>query len=122
MIQNRHLAQTIGSAGWGKLNRQLIYKGKWCGCHIEYVPMFFPSTKLCHTCHVKNPNLTLAGREWQCPQCGAIHDRDINAALDRVSSGDYGTCIECEEAIDWARLRVMPEAATCAACAVVLAR
>jgi putative transposase len=91
MMQNRHLAQAIGSAGWGELKQQLVYKGKWYGCQIEYVPMFFPSTKLCHTCQEKNPNLTLADREWQCPHCGAIHDRDINAALNIRDYDSYPT-------------------------------
>jgi putative transposase len=81
MMQNRRLAQSIGSAGWGELKRQLTYKGKWYGCHIEEVPMFYPSTKLCHHCQHKNDNLTLSDREWQCHECGSVHDRDLNAAL-----------------------------------------
>ncbi|MDR2624022.1 MAG: transposase, partial [Methanobrevibacter sp.] len=41
----------------------------------------FPSSKLCNSCNYKNENLTLAIREWTCPKCGTIHDRDINAAI-----------------------------------------
>ena len=81
MMQNRRLAQSIGSVGWGELKRQLTCKGEWYGCHIEEVPMFYPSTKLCHTCQHKNDDLTLSDREWRCSECGTCHDRDINAAL-----------------------------------------
>jgi DnaK suppressor protein len=38
------------------------------------------------------------------------------AALDRLRDGEYGTCVECGEAIAPARLRVMPEVATCVRC------
>lgn len=40
----------------------------------------------------------------------------LSSALDRVESGDYGTCAECGEAIAPARLRVMPEVETCVRC------
>jgi putative transposase len=54
MMQNRRLAQSIGSVGWGELQRQLKYKGEWYSCHIEEVPMFYPGAKLCHVCQHKN--------------------------------------------------------------------
>ena len=38
------------------------------------------------------------------------------AALDRVRDGEYGICVECGEPIAPARLRVMPEVATCVRC------
>ena len=37
-------------------------------------------------------------------------------ALERVRSGEYGTCEVCEGAIAPARLRAMPEVTTCVAC------
>jgi DnaK suppressor protein len=40
----------------------------------------------------------------------------LAAALERLNSGDYGTCVECGEAIAPARLRVMPEVQTCVRC------
>ena len=43
--------------------------------------MFYPSSKLCSSCALKNEELTLADRRWLCLGCGASHDRDINAAI-----------------------------------------
>ena len=40
----------------------------------------------------------------------------LSGALDRLEDGDYGTCVECGEAIAPARLRVMPEVETCVRC------
>jgi RNA polymerase-binding transcription factor DksA len=46
----------------------------------------------------------------------------LSAALDRLSEGEYGTCVECGEAIAPARLRVMPEVETCVVCQEKLER
>lgn len=81
MVKNRRLAQSISSVAWSELKRQLEYKGRWYGCEIEYAPPFFPSSQLCHACRHKNSDLSLSDRQWQCPDCGVTHDRDINAAL-----------------------------------------
>ena len=40
----------------------------------------------------------------------------LSSALDRVKTGDYGTCTECGEEIAPARLRVLPEVETCVRC------
>jgi DnaK suppressor protein len=40
----------------------------------------------------------------------------LSAALDRLNDGEYGTCVECDEAISPARLHVMPEVQTCVRC------
>ncbi len=53
-----------------------LKKGKVVG----FVNRFFASTKLCSACGYKNNNLGLSDRNWTCPDCGTIHDRDGNAA------------------------------------------
>jgi DnaK suppressor protein len=40
----------------------------------------------------------------------------LSAALERLTEGAYGTCVECGEAISPARLRVLPEVETCVRC------
>jgi len=40
----------------------------------------------------------------------------LSAALDRLSEGEYGTCVECAEEISPARLHAMPEVQTCVRC------
>jgi RNA polymerase-binding protein DksA len=41
---------------------------------------------------------------------------EIDAALARVDTGDYGLCIECDEPIDLRRLQAYPAALRCARC------
>ena len=41
---------------------------------------------------------------------------DVAAAIGRLDNGSYGYCAACEEPIDPARLRALPEAAECVEC------
>ena len=79
MVKNHCLARAISDAGWGELNRQLAYKARWYGRHHEQVAAPYTSQD-CHACGYRNKALTLAVREWACPECGSVHDRDVNAA------------------------------------------
>lgn len=81
MLRNHKLAQAIQSAGWGMFVGMCKYKAEWNGKNILQIPTFQPSTKICSTCGHTNHTLTLADREWVCANCNAIHDRDINAAI-----------------------------------------
>lgn len=80
MIRNRHLSRAIGDIGWGEFRRQLTYKAALQGVSIEVVDRFFPSSKLCSRCGAIQEEMPLSVREWTCP-CGAVHDRDVNAAV-----------------------------------------
>lgn len=81
MMQNKHLAKSIGDAGWAQFVNFVTYKAAWAGTTIEHVERFFPSSKLCSDCGHKNTKLKLSDREWVCTNCGVVHDRDTNAAI-----------------------------------------
>ena len=51
------------------------------GIEIIYADKWYASSKTCSKCGYINSELTLATREWTCPQCGEHHDRDVNAAI-----------------------------------------
>ena len=68
--------------------RQLEYKAEWYGKIISKIDRFYPSTQLCSECGFKNPALKDTNiREYDCPECGTRHDRDINAAINILREG-----------------------------------
>jgi len=62
------------------LQEYIIYKAAWSGVRVEFVSAALTS-RSCSKCHHINRNLKLKEREWRCPNCGAILDRDLNAAI-----------------------------------------
>lgn len=86
LVKNRKLARSISDAGWGELVRQLTYKAQWYGRELIKIDRWFPSSKRCGSCGYIVDKLPLSVREWTC-QCGAIHDRDINAAQNILAAG-----------------------------------
>jgi putative transposase len=87
MVKNRSLARSISDAGWGELVRQLEYKCQWYGRELVKINRFFPSSKKCGKCDFVIDKLPLSIREWECPNCGTVHDRDINAAHNILAAG-----------------------------------
>jgi putative transposase len=81
MVKNHCLAGSISDASWGVFFAMLEYKAKWNGVNILRIGRFEPSSKTCSECGYINKELTLKNREWSCPECGSVLDRDINASI-----------------------------------------
>lgn len=88
MVKNHHLAKLISDASWYELTRQLEYKARWNGREYIKIDTFYASIQLCSACGYKNiATKDLSVREWICPVCGAMHDRDVNAAKNILAEG-----------------------------------
>ena len=87
MVKNHNLANSISDASWGELIRQLAYKCEWYGRELIKIDRWFPSSKRCGNCGHIIDKLPLNAREWECPKCGANHDRDLNAAKNILAAG-----------------------------------
>jgi putative transposase len=81
MQKNHCLAQAISDSAWSSFVTKLEYKADWVGKTILRIGRFEPSSKLCNVCGYHNSDLTLKDREWTCPDCKTVLDRDINAAI-----------------------------------------
>ena len=87
MMQNHKLAKSIQDVSFCELKRILQYKASWEDKQVIFIDRFYPSSKLCSDCGYKNSELQLSDREWVCPECGVVHDRDINAAVNILNEG-----------------------------------
>ena len=87
MIKHPTLAKHIADASWGEFTRQLAYKAHWAGRTYVEIDRFFPSSKRCNGCGFVKANMPLDVRSWECPECGATHDRDVNAARNILAAG-----------------------------------
>ena len=87
MLRNHKLAESIQEMNFGEFKRILEYKANWYNRKIVYVDRFYPSSKTCHNCGYINKQLKLNDRQWVCPQCGAVIERDYNAALNILDEG-----------------------------------
>lgn len=81
MMKNRHLSKAIGQQGFAEFRRQIAYKSDWNGIETVYADRFYPSSKTCSVCGYIKPDLKLSDRTYVCSACGAVLDRDFNAAV-----------------------------------------
>ena len=80
MSRTLRLGKSVMDMGFGDFRRRLSDKCGEYGSALLYADRWFASSKTCHECGAVNKGLTLSDREWTCPHCGAVLDRDRNAA------------------------------------------
>ncbi|MFE1755890.1 RNA-guided endonuclease InsQ/TnpB family protein [Streptomyces anandii] len=86
LLKNGRLARAISDASWTQLRSMLEYKCAWYGRELVVIDRWFPSSRLCGSCGTVGAKLPLNVREWTC-ECGAVHDRDVNAAHNILAAG-----------------------------------
>ena len=91
MERNKKLAKSVTDASFSRFVSMLEYKAEWYGRKVVKIDRFYPSTQLCSGCGYKNESIKgLSGlkcREWTCPECREVHDRDLNAARNILKEG-----------------------------------
>ncbi|MDF2882362.1 MAG: transposase, OrfB family, central region, partial [Clostridiaceae bacterium] len=81
MIKNHKLAKAIADVSWSEFRTMLTYKAKWYGREIIIAPSNYASSQLCSNCgNQSSQTKDLSCRTYECPVCGMIMDRDINAS------------------------------------------
>ena len=88
MQQNHYIAKSLTKNPISEIIRILNYKAIWNNKRLIEVDRYYPSSQLCNVCGYQNRKVKdLSVRSWQCPQCGHIHDRDLNAAINIMLEG-----------------------------------
>ena len=83
---NHHFARAIANASWRQFRTMLEYKCTWYGKRLITVKPNYTS-QICSNCGYHSGKKPLEVREWTCPNCGARHDRDTNAAVNILHRG-----------------------------------
>lgn len=86
MLRNHKLAKSISDVSWSMFVTKLQYKSDWYGKQIVKIDRWYPSSQICSSCGVNSGKKTLDIRYWEC-ECGAKHDRDINASINIKNEG-----------------------------------
>lgn len=87
MAQTLHFGKAVSDNGFGMFRTFLQYKLAEQGKYYIVIDKWYPSTKTCRHCGSKNPDVQLGQMEWVCPHCGAVIDRDLNAAINIRNEG-----------------------------------
>lgn len=87
-LQKNHcLAKSIADASWSEFVRQIEYKAAWYGRTFVKINRYYPSSQICHACGHRDGKKALNIREWVCSECGTVHCRDHNAAININTAG-----------------------------------
>ena len=87
-IIKMHFGKSIHDNGFGMLRNMLTYKLHDIGKEIVKIPKFYPSSQICHVCGRRTDTTKdLSIREWICPKCNTLHDRDVNVAINILDIG-----------------------------------
>ncbi|MFW6173267.1 MAG: RNA-guided endonuclease InsQ/TnpB family protein [Elusimicrobiota bacterium] len=77
----------VSDLGFSSFLNILEYKCVQNNVKFIKIGRFEATSKICNSCGYKNTDLELSDREWVCPSCGEIHDRDVNAAKNIYAVG-----------------------------------
>jgi putative transposase len=100
-LARTRLAKSVHDAGWAQLLRLIEEKSAQYGRYFARIGRFEPTSQLCSACGVKDGPKPLHVRQWTCPECGSLHDRDVNAAKNILAAGRAERLNDC-------RARVRP--------------
>ncbi len=88
MYQTHSIAKSLTNIPLAEIKRVLEYKCKWQNKKLFTIDRYYPSSQICSGCGYQNKKLKdLSIREWECPKCGRVHDRDVNASINIMFEG-----------------------------------
>jgi putative transposase len=86
-LARTRLAKSVHDAGWAQLLRLIGEKAQQYGRTFHRIGRYTPTSQICSVCGAKDGPKPLQVRSWRCKVCGAVHDRDVNAARNILAAG-----------------------------------
>jgi putative transposase len=86
-LARTRLAKSVYDAGWSAFTGMLEYKARLYGREFHKIGRFEPTSQVCSACGARDGPKPLSVREWECKECGTVHDRDVNAARNILAAG-----------------------------------
>ncbi len=87
MVKNRKLSRSISDLGWRTFRTLLEGKAEKYGRDFRVISRWEATSQTCSCCGFRGGKLDLSIREWECLNCGSLHDRDVNAAINILVAG-----------------------------------
>ncbi len=105
-LARTRLAKSVQDTGWSGFLNMLEYKASRAGREFIKIGRFEPTSQVCAPCGIKDgpKPLSVRMRIWTCGDCGAVHDRGVNAArnIAKVAGPAVSACGA------WARPGLVP--------------
>ncbi|WP_346686794.1 transposase [Megamonas hypermegale] len=89
MMKNRYLSKAIAGQKFYEFREKLIKKCRQNDIEVRLSDRFYASSKKCHHCGFIKKDLKLSDREFVCPNCKTLIDRDLNAAINLRNNKTY---------------------------------
>jgi transposase len=86
-LARTRLAKSVHDAGWSQLLRLIEERAEHYGRRFRRIGRFEPTSQVCSACGANDGPKPLSVRTWTCAACGAVHDRDVNAARNILAAG-----------------------------------
>ena len=88
MQKTHSIAKCLEETPIYEIKRILQYKSIWNNKKLIEIDRYYPSSQTCSVCNYQNKKVKdLSIRNWECPECGSNHDRDVNAAINIMLEG-----------------------------------
>ena len=100
MMRNHKLAKHIADAAWHLFKKLAKAKCVKYDRELILIPQWEPTSQKCSVCGFNGGKKKLDVREWKCMNCGAVHDRDINAAINILNTGSKTKVLESQPVIN----------------------
>ncbi|MFI5660384.1 RNA-guided endonuclease InsQ/TnpB family protein [Streptomyces sp. NPDC051684] len=92
-LARTRVAKSVHDAGWSMFVNMLRYKAERYGRTFVQIGRYVPTSQTCSACGRRDGPKPLHVREWTCPVCDTLHDRDINAAKNIKAAGQGGSSL-----------------------------